>query len=683
MVDSAKLICRSLAQASILLLGIASGYASDGPLPPICRGPYLQCATPYSIHIVWRTEWERITPVIRFGKTPTTLDRIVTGKDVVIKASLQTNKNSNLERLIPLRTRANLSLPKLHSAPPGTFQYEALVSGLEPATRYYYAVFDGEKRLTPQSESYHFITMPLPGTATPIRFWAFGDSGSNRKSQYMVYEAIMNRVHRDGRPLDFVLHLGDFAYYDGRDLEFTVRYFKPYEELLRNMVVWPTFANHEAHTSRALEGIGPYFDAFIMPTHGEAGGIPSHREGYYSFDCGRAHFICLDSHELRHKLRRQMSDWLKADLELAKKRGQTDWLIAFFHQPPYTKGSHDSDKEGDLVDMRKHYIPILEAGGVDLVLNGHSHIYERSMLMDGNYGTNNTVADNFILDDGDGNPNGDGPYRKSAGINPRQGTVYVVAGNAGARLTRRALMPVMAITYVEFGSLLVDIQGDTLTGTMINKFGDLRDQFQIVKRGEVITNKLSHPWLLPDWKGLNWNTDEEWDVLPPVAHKLIVPDDATWQYYTTQDIKGRDWTWPNYDASRWKSGPAPLGFNYDKVRTKLDSMFNKSTVVYLRKEFVVEDVDRMNNFGLVIDYDDGFIAYLNGREVARRNIDRGRGRYALTIKEHRAYGQYEWVAFKDWQKYLQNGRNVICIEGHNSKPDSDSFLVYVKVVAEQ
>ena len=62
-------------------------------------------------------------------------------------------------------------------------------------------------------------------------------------------------------------------------------------------------------------------------------------------------------------------------------------------------------------------MPILESGGVDLVLTGHSHIYERSMLMDGAYATP-TVAEGVILDDGDGDPHGNRSYRKSAGLPP-------------------------------------------------------------------------------------------------------------------------------------------------------------------------------------------------------------------------------------------------------------------------
>ena len=67
-------------------------------------------------------------------------------------------------------------------------------------------------------------------------------------------------------------------------------------------------------------------------------------------------------------------------------------MIAFCHHPPYTKGSHDSDADIELMEMRQNALPILEDAGVDLVLSGHSHSYERSFLIDGHYGTSSTFT---------------------------------------------------------------------------------------------------------------------------------------------------------------------------------------------------------------------------------------------------------------------------------------------------
>src|SRR5205823_9520894 len=123
-----------------------------------------------------------------------------------------------------------------------------------------------------------------------------------------------------------------------------------------------------------------------------------------------------------------MLTWLEQDLSA----NTNDWLIAFWHRPPYSFGTHNSDFEFNMVEMRENAVPILEAHGVDLVLNGHSHNYERSYLMDGHYGSSTTLTPSMIKDSGNGQPDGTGPYVKNGlGPTPHQGAVYVVAGSSG------------------------------------------------------------------------------------------------------------------------------------------------------------------------------------------------------------------------------------------------------------
>jgi hypothetical protein len=146
--------------------------------------------------------------------------------------------------------------------------------------------------------------------------------------------------------------------------------------------------------------------------------------------------------------------------------------------------------------MREHIMPILESHGVDLVLAGHSHTYERSMLIDGAYATP-TVVDGVVYDDGDGDPgpSGDGPYRKSEGLNPNEGTIAVVAGNGRGAVQSIGTMPVMRQTIPQTGSLLLDVDGDTLTGYMINWLSQIPDRFQIIKSGSVDPpERLAYPW---------------------------------------------------------------------------------------------------------------------------------------------------------------------------------------------
>jgi hypothetical protein len=187
-------------------------------------------------------------------------------------------------------------------------------------------------------------------------------------------------------PPDLFLHVGDMAYENGEDSEFTDRFFSLYEPVLRHIALWTAPGNHEMRSSDSGDETGPYYEAFVLPVNGEAGGVASGTESFYSFDYANVHFISLESTEASVEPGSPMIEWLHADLDARTQ----EWTVVFCHHPPYTKGSHDSDdaedSAGRLIDMREKVVPILEEAGVDLVLNGHSHDYERSYLIDGAYG---------------------------------------------------------------------------------------------------------------------------------------------------------------------------------------------------------------------------------------------------------------------------------------------------------
>lgn len=658
---------------------VLSGLAAEGTArPAFARAPYIQFSTTNRIYVVWRSEGP-MKPVVKFGPSLRRLSTEVSEADeesrgnIVVRASLGTNTSLIPARWQRFRTPENLKLPKLHSAPVGTFQYEVKLTGLSPSTKYYYAVFDGSKRLTPAEESYSFVTPPPIGTRQPIRFWALGDGGTGRAEQHDVYLAMLQVVQREHHPIDFWLHLGDMAYGTGRDMEFQSRFFESYESTLRSAVCWPTMGNHEGYTSKGPTGVGPYYDAFVVPTRGQAGGLASGSEAYYSFDWANVHFVCLNSHDMERKPDKPMARWLKADLE----KTRADWIIAFWHHPPYTKGSHDADKEKDMAEMRQYIMPVCESGGVDLVLSGHSHIYERSMLIDGVYGATSMVAENNVLDDGDGDPESDGAYRKSRGIHAHEGTVAVVAGNAGAAMSRKGTASIMKRTIMEYGSVLVDVDGDTLTGRMVNRSGSVRDLFSLVKRGKVEPVRLALPWQPEEYKKPTSNApadDYLTQIRSPVNYKTLIPMNAEWQYLAGDNPHALFWTRRDFDASQWKRGIAGFGFGTAQVRTPVPRERGKPSSVYLRHEFTIEQADRVTEIGLIIDYSDGFVAYVNGREVARRGIGRSSGRNVQKIQPRAEEAGFVYVALKDAHKYLKDGVNILSIEAH-STPDALGLFV--------
>jgi hypothetical protein len=418
---------------------VALALAGAAPLaaaePYVARGPYLQLGTADSVTVVWRTS-EPTDGVVEVGASPDALTR------------------------------------RIASSARGT-QHEVKVDGLGGQRRIYYAVGTPQARLGGGDAVHYYEPAPPRGARVPFRAWVLGDSGTGDARQAGVRDAMLRETGLD-RPR-LALHLGDMAYTNGTEAQFQSNFFEPYQVVLRNTVLWPTFGNHEGNSSSSKTATGPYYDAYVVPTVGEAGGVASGTEAYYSFDFGNVHFIVLNSHDVPREPDGAMLQWLVRDLAATDQ----DWIVATMHHPPYSFGSHNSDRERQLIEMREHALPILEAGGVDLVLAGHSHIYERSMLIDSAYATP-TTADGHVLDPGDGRPLGDGVYRR-----PRRashaGTVYVVAGHGGAPLDSQGKHPVMYTSQTVFGSALLDVDADRLTLVNLRADGVRTDTFTLMK----------------------------------------------------------------------------------------------------------------------------------------------------------------------------------------------------------
>jgi hypothetical protein len=448
---------------------------STGP-PTVLRGPYLQLGTPDSIVVRWRTDLATASRV-RFGPAPNDLSTTVT-------------------------------------EPGPTHDHEVEITGLAASTRYFYAVGTDTETLAGEDVDHFFVTSPPPGTRQPLRIWAIGDSGKCGFSQVgcddagAVADAYLGFA--GGELADVWLMLGDNAYGHGTENEHTAAIFDTYPHILRNTVLWPSPGNHEFASSDSPTQTGPYYEAFTLPTAGQAGGWPSGTEAYYSFDVGNVHFVALDSHDTDRSAPADptvnicpageggaMYQWLCTDLAATDQ----DWVIAYWHHPPYSKGSHDSDDPADsggrLQEMRERFLPVLENFGVDLTLTGHSHSYERSMLIDGHYGPSSTFGPEYVVDGGDGSPEpGGGPpyWKPTLGMAPHEGAVHAVVGSSSQVGGGPLDHPVMAVSIADLGSLVVDVDGDRLDAYWIDDTGTVRDHFRIGK-GSTAVPSLS-PWAL-------------------------------------------------------------------------------------------------------------------------------------------------------------------------------------------
>ena len=433
---------------ALLLLSLSPVGAATS----ILRGPYLQSAAPDSIVIRWRTDATEAS-VVSYGTDREQLTSVAKTEGILT------------EHIVPL-------------------------SGLKPATTYYYTVgaapyappAAGKSGSSSRAAIHSFTTPPPAGTAKPTRIWVLGDPGTKSDVQRAVRDAYYNFTAK--RATDLWLLLGDNAYPDGTDADYQKAIFEMYPATLRSSPVWPALGNHDGRSANSATQSGVYYDIFTLPTRAQAGGVISGTEAYYSFDYANIHFICLDSHDTDRKPDGAMMQWLKADLAATTR----DWIIAFFHHPTYTKGTHDSDKDSDssgrMNDMRAIFLPVLEQGGVDLILTGHSHVYERSPLINGHYGKSPTFdAAKHVVQKGDGRVGGDGAYRKKRGRVPNAGEISVVTGSAGQAGSRPPPLnhPVFYIALNEAGSSVIDVDGLRLDLTFINDKGEKRDWFSIIK----------------------------------------------------------------------------------------------------------------------------------------------------------------------------------------------------------
>ncbi len=445
----------SAVQAQNYSPAVKNGSEKFSNKAKLIRGPYLQAASDTSIVIRWRT-------------------------DVAVRTKVAYGEDfSGLQKKVE----------KLELAT----EHEVKLVGLKPDTKYYYSV--GSLNDTLESgQSIYFKTLPKPGAKGTYNIGIFGDCGALTVNQAKVRDQF-NEYTKD-IDLNAWILLGDNAYNDGTDIEFQAKFFNIYKDrLLKNYPVYPSPGNHDYHDvdfgaeyAQNTHNTA-YYKNFTMPINGEAGGVPSGNPAYYSFDVGNIHFISLDSYGKEQEnyylydVESPQVKWVQRDLEANKNKG---WVVAFWHYPPYSKGTHDSDTDGIMSRLRENFIQLLEKAGVDLIICGHSHVYERSKLMAGHYGhssTFNPKLHQLSSSSGlsDGTPNS-GAYVKKKN---EKGTVYVVSGSSSYVGKPYPDFPHKAMYYsnaTDAGAALLQVQGDKLQFKWICADGIVRDQFTMEKK---------------------------------------------------------------------------------------------------------------------------------------------------------------------------------------------------------
>ena len=410
----------------------------------LTRGPYLQVVTQTGITIRWRTDTPSASRVW-FGAGANALTQSVTDPAPVTEHSIS-------------------------------------LTGLSPATRYFYAIGQGDARLAGDAD--HTFKTALPaGDTRPFRIWSLGDFGNGTQNQVDVYEQY--RKATANRPADLWVWMGDNAYCCGTDEEYQKYIFDVYGPHLRSLPSYAVPGNHD-YADQNQKFDSPYFNVFSFAERGQAGGVPSGSKLYYSYDYGNVHFVMLDSFGLEdgkwilYDPTSPQVRWLERDLAATKQ----PWKVVIFHHPPYTKTARDSDAEEALRLIRENLTPILERHDVDMVMSGHSHTYERTYRIHDHRGLAATFDPARHLAETttgryDGSPNSCPILTKGKGI------VYVVNGSGGAfggAYSNNPNHPAMATTFKTLGgSLVLDMNDNRMDAQFIAADGSIQDRFTIMK----------------------------------------------------------------------------------------------------------------------------------------------------------------------------------------------------------
>ena len=260
--------------------------------------------------------------------------------------------------------------------------------------------------------------LKLPNKEVSVKFAVLGDTGTGSNDQVGV--AKMLTAYRAKFRFDFALLLGDNLYGSENPRDYVRKFETPYKALLdAGVKFYAALGNHDDPNQRLYKG-------FNM-----------NGERYYTFKpslTGRVRFFALDSNYMNP----EQLQWLEKELA----GSGSDWKIPYFHHPLYASGRHGSDEV-----LRQQLEPLFLKHGVDVVLTGHEHFYER--------------------------------------IKPQKGIQYFVAGSS-AKLRRNDINRRTGLTAFGYDQgftfMLMEIDGDALYYQTITKEGETVDA-GVVKKG--------------------------------------------------------------------------------------------------------------------------------------------------------------------------------------------------------
>ena len=271
-----------------------------------------------------------------------------------------------------------------------------------------------------------------------FNFVAAGDWGCDKKAHETVN-------HMQNKSPELVLALGDLSYQKEADC-----WFQMMSPLINKTRM--VFGDHEYNFKNSSR-LDEYLQKFNLTKQ------------YYSFDYGNVHFLAMSSEVPFDKDSKQYS-FVNEDLKRASENKSINWIVAYIYEMLYTSPTFHKPTD----TIRDIYHPIFDKYHVDLVLQAHSHNYQRTYPIK----YNDKDASNPIITD-----KNEGEY-----TNP-DGTIFAVIGTAGADLHNfTGQAPYVVKQFQRFGFLDVNITSDgkIMKGTFYeNRDGTDKDHFTITK----------------------------------------------------------------------------------------------------------------------------------------------------------------------------------------------------------
>ena len=288
--------------------------------------------------------------------------------------------------------------------------HKAEATGLKPGTEYQYRV--GDASLDLWSDVGSFVTADGDDEFTFINLT---DTQAKTEEEAILSAETFAKASKTVEDSAFILGNGDIVDTGSKEDQWgwVLDHSK---ETLMNTTFASSAGNHD-------EDKNSFIEHFNVKT---PEGSSTETGAYYSYDYENAHFIILNTNEDSEEYQNfspEQIEWLQEDIKAAKNNENIDWIIANIHKGPYTTSNHATDD--DIMEengVREKIPPMLYELGVDLVLQGHDHIYARTKpIQNGNAVEADKVTEKY---------NGmDVEYS----VNP-DGTIYVIPSTAGPKV---------------------------------------------------------------------------------------------------------------------------------------------------------------------------------------------------------------------------------------------------------